>query len=133
MDDHLRANEGRFAVSTGLRRCRRSSNDRFATHTAGSTRLSVRFSKVRRSGPGRKPTVSTGTCTLLKTVVRVLPPPALRDPDPPAWIMYSQPRLCDLFKEIMAGLLQRPGSGPVRIRNDLDASHFSHLEAQEVG
>jgi hypothetical protein len=24
-------------------------------------------------------------------------------------------------------------SGPVRIRNDLDASHFSHFEAQEVG
>ena len=47
--------------------------------------------------------------------------------------MYSQPRLCDLFKEIMAGLLQRPGSRPVRIRNDLDASHFSHFEAQEVG
>jgi hypothetical protein len=66
-------------------------------------------------------------------VVRLLPPPALRDPDPPAWIMYSQPRLCDLFKEIMAGLLRRPGSGPVRIRNDLDASHFSHFEAQEVG
>ena len=26
-----------------------------------------------------------------------------------------------------------PGSGPVRIRNDLDASHFWHFEAQEVG
>ena len=39
----------------------------------------------------------------------------------------------DPGKEIMAGLLRRPGSGPVRIRNDLDASHFSDFEAQEVG
>jgi hypothetical protein len=57
----------------------------------------------------------------------------IRDPDPPAWIMYRQPRLRNLFKEIMAGLLQRPGSGPVRICNDLDASHFSHFEMPEVG
>jgi len=41
--------------------------------------------------------------------------------------------LRNLCKEITAGLLQRPGSGPVGIRNDLDASHFSHFEAQEVG
>jgi hypothetical protein len=59
--------------------------------------------------------------------------PARRDPDPPAWITYRQPRLRDLLKEIMAGLLQRPGSGSVRIRNDLDASPFSRFEAQEVG
>ncbi len=59
--------------------------------------------------------------------------PARRDPDPPAWIMYRQPRLRDLLKKIMAGLLQRPGSGPVRIRNDLDALFLSHFEAQEVG
>jgi hypothetical protein len=59
--------------------------------------------------------------------------PARRDPDPPAWIMNRQPRLRHLLKKIMAGLLQRPGSGPVRIRNDLDALPFSHFEAQEVG
>jgi hypothetical protein len=47
--------------------------------------------------------------------------------------MNRQPRLRDLLNEIMAGLLQRPGSGPVRIRNDLDALPFSHFEAQEVG
>ncbi len=59
--------------------------------------------------------------------------PARRDPDPPAWIMYRQPRLRDLLKKVMAGLLQRPDSGPVRIRNDLDALPFSHFEAQELG
>jgi hypothetical protein len=59
--------------------------------------------------------------------------PARRDPDPAAWIMNRQPRLRDLPKEIMAGLLQRPGSGPVRIRNDLEALLFSLFEAQEVG
>jgi hypothetical protein len=46
--------------------------------------------------------------------------------------MYRPPRLRDLLKD-MAGLLQRPGSGSVRKRNDLDASPFSHFEAQEVG
>ena len=41
-----------------------------AIQTAGSTRLSVRFSRARRNGPGRKSTVSTGTRTLLKTTDR---------------------------------------------------------------
>ena len=57
-------------MRTGLRRFRRSSSAGFATHTAGNTRPSVRLSKARRSGPGRKVTVSTGTWTLLKITDR---------------------------------------------------------------
>ena len=92
------------------------------------------LSAAPKSEADRRRTGVQPTCSRQRlAVVRLLPPPALRDSDPPAWIMYSQPRLCDLFKEIMAGLLQRPGSRRVRIRNDLDASHFSRFEAQEDG
>ena len=45
-------------------------------------------------------------------------------------LLLTLPSLC---KEIIAGLLQRRAAVPVRICNDLDASHFSHFEAQEVG
>ena len=45
-------------------------------------------------------------------------------------LLLTLPSLC---KEIMAGLLQRRAAEPVRICNDLDASHFSHFEEQEVG
>ena len=47
--------------------------------------------------------------------------------------LFADMLLLTLRKEIMAGLLQRRAAEPVRICNDLDGSHFSHFEAQEVG
>src|SRR6185437_3809854 len=60
----------RFAVRNRLRLPRRSCISSPATHTPGSTRTSVRFSRTRRIGPGRIFTLPVGACSLLNTTVR---------------------------------------------------------------